>query len=492
MTKIKINLLSIREIIDNRKRRRKRVLIFAKVIVFCGIFFMLVGGVFSIGILFSSDSNQNTWRRLPLLSQIQRLVRSAEKNVMGEDDDRINVILFGMGGARHEAGNLTDTIMVVSVKPSTSQAALLSIPRDLIVPIPNHGWRKINSINAFAEQDFPGSGARIAAEIIGKIVLGQPIHYYVRVDFDAFSDFIDNLGGVEVCVERTFDDYFYPIRGQEDNPNYDARYEHLHVEAGCQKMDGDFALKYVRSRHAAWPEGSDFARARRQQILLSSIKEKLLSTSTLLNPKKLSDIYASFKKHVSTNMEIWEAIRFAKMAKDIDQDHIIQKVLDHSQEGLLYSAISSQGAYILQPRSGDFSEIQKLFKNIFLPEDKILKVNTPRINIEIQNGTSISGLAKEHAEQIEKMGYNVSAISNAVRQDYLKTVIYDFTNGQVPDVIRKLREYFNANVALIIPEWLRASNMILPSSNQKDLPSAPPHENDIDVLVILGEEVEFL
>lgn len=490
MDRIKIDLLSIREVIETREKKRRKTLIFAKAAVFCGVFLMLVGGIFSVGVLFSSDSGEGGWRRLPLLSQIQRLARSADKGVMGEAEDRINVLLLGMGGASHEAGGLTDTIMVASLKPSTSEVSLMSIPRDMVVPIPNRGWRKVNAVNAFAEKEAPGQGARVAAEAIGRIVLGAPIHYYVRVDFDAFEDFIDDLGGVEVCVERTFDDYSYPIRGQEDNEDYYARFEHLHVEEGCQEMDGSFALKYVRSRHAAWPEGSDFARSRRQQLVIQAVKNELLSASTLLNPKRLGDLYTNFKKHVSTNVEIWEAIRFAKMASGIERNAIVHKVLDDSPDGLLYSAISSQGAYILQPRAGDFSEIQSSFANIF--DGGSATASRTTFSIEIQNGTKIPGLASTSAMEVEKLGYTVSAISNAEHQDYAKTVIYDLSGGRAADVIAGLREHLNANVSEVLPEWLRESGRLLPESSRQELEEAPAHQETTDVLIVLGEEAALI
>lgn len=181
---------------------------------------------------------------------------SNDKPLLGETDDRINILLLGMGGLGHDGPYLTDTIMVASFKPSTKQAALISLPRDLSANIPGYG-SQINNANAFGEQENSGSGPDLARRTISQ-VLGIPIHYYVRVAFEGFKDIIDSVGGVTVDVENTLDDYTYPVTGKEDSLS--GRYEHLHIEKGTQHMNGTLALKYARSRHAAGVEGSETLR----------------------------------------------------------------------------------------------------------------------------------------------------------------------------------------------------------------------------------------
>jgi len=121
------------------------------------------------------------------------------------------------------------------------------------------------------------------------------------VDFTGFEKIIDDLGGVKINVENTFDDYKYPILGAEDAP-WDQRWEHLHIEKGKQVMNGQLALKYVRSRYAEGEEGSDYARAQRQQLVLLAFKDKILSSRILLNPAKLKALIKTFKTAVKTDL----------------------------------------------------------------------------------------------------------------------------------------------------------------------------------------------
>jgi len=491
MARIRINLLALAEYRKENEKKAKFILV-AKWAVFCFIFLVIGIGIFSTQVGFSSESIAENIRRFPFLSQIQRLARSAEKEVFGEREDRINILLLGIGGKGHEGGKLTDTIIVVSLRPSTGDVALFSLPRDLVLPVSGYGWRKINSLYALYDEQSPQDSVQKVAQTIGSVVLDAPIHYNMLVDFDGFSNIIDDLGGISVCVEHTFDDYAYPIRGQEDNSNYYARYEHLHVEEGCQQMDGSLALKYVRSRHASGAEGSDFARARRQQIVMKSIKDNVLSFSTLVNPKRVSDIYVNLRDHIITNIEMWEILHFIKLAREVDSAKIIHKVIDNSTQGFLRAAISEEGAYILEPRNGDFSFIQEFFKNIFSSEDSSFLQKKNQVRIEVQNGTTISGLANRMAEKLRELGYVVSGISNSRQQDFTKSVIYDFTGGTNSEIMEDLRQQFDANVSVILPLWLQTANQELGIKNVEKEKAVPFHRNGIDILLVVGSQADSL
>ena len=207
------------------------------------------------------------------------------ENLKGELDDRINFLLLGQGGVGHEGPYLTDTIIFASLKPSTKELAMFSIPRDFYVKIPKNGWARINSANSIGETtDYDGGGSAYTAKII-EDVFDQPVHYWLRVDFDAFQKIIDDLGGVNVCVDHSFTDEYYP----DENFGY----EPVEFEEGCQKMNGDTALKFSRSRHGTNGEGSDFARsARQQKIILATIilacplsmARRILSVIVFSNP----------------------------------------------------------------------------------------------------------------------------------------------------------------------------------------------------------------
>ena len=301
-----------------------------------------------------------------------------------ETDKRINVLLLGIGGGSHDGPNLTDTIIFASVDPSTKQVTLVSIPRDL--------WSqelgaKVNTAYAFGEERKKGEGKELARSTIEEVV-GQPINYVVRIDFDGFVKAVDLLGGLDINVERTLDDYEYPIEGEENNPcgrseeellslatassqleAFPCRYRHLHIEKGAAHMDGKTALAYVRSRHGLGIEGSDFARSKRQEKVIGAVKDKVFSTETLLNPSKVLDLYNLLKASIDTNVKQQEIDDFIKLAQRMKGVSIRSAIIDTGsaegdREGFLVNPQTAEdykGQWVLIPRigNGNFSEIHE-------------------------------------------------------------------------------------------------------------------------------------
>jgi len=441
------------------------------------IFFYLKGSI--------SDQSTTSWlNKIPVIGQIKHFVESSTSPLKGEDRGRINIALLGIGGKGHDGGELTDTIIASSLDLGAKKTAMVSIPRDLVVPIDNTlGWRKINNVNAYAERAQPGSGGLAASQAIST-VLEAPIDYYVKIDFNGFVKIVDELGGINICVDRTFDDYTYPAAGQEDNPNYNSRFEHLHFEAGCQTMDGTTALKYARSRHAYGPEGTDFARAARQQKAIAAIKDKALSRETIFSPKKILNIITDLSDHIQTNLTLIEMTKLWGLVKDIKAEDIITRVLDNSPAGLLMDSVGEDGAYTLVPRAGNFSELQYLYKNIFqsAPVDTKAKVGEERARIQILNGTWINGLASRTAIDLEKYGFVVVGTANCSKQDYEKSVIYDLTFGNKKESLKLLKEKTNANVSFTLPDWLKEE--LSRGSNSSTIKVQP------DLILIVGQDLD--
>ncbi len=433
----------------NRPKKTKP----AKTWAFVFIFLLLAYIAFSFNRA-PNEKSSSWFYNLPIISQIKHLVESADTKLKGEDRGRINILLLGIGGKGHDGGLLTDTIMLVSLMPGEKKVALVSIPRDLAVPIENMGWRKINNVNAYAEMKTPGSGGLAVSQTVSDI-FQTPIDYYLTVDFTGFEKIIDDLGGIKVNVENTFDDYKYPILGAEDAP-WEQRWEHLHIEQGRQTMAGKTALQYARSRHALGVEGSDFARARRQQKIMEAVKEKVMSLYILFKPSMIAKIVGDIKDNYQTNLKIWELVKLWGMIKDVKSENIINRVLDNSPSGLLVDTTGEDGAFLLSPRSGDFSEIQYLVNNIFseAPLTDQEKVKQEPAAVEVRNGTWINGLANKVAFDLEKYGYNIVRIGNSSQQNFQKTVIYDLTYGEKIQALTVLKNKLNANVALGLPEWL--------------------------------------
>ncbi|MFH1822738.1 MAG: LCP family protein [Patescibacteria group bacterium] len=486
MIDFKKNIENLEKEVEEKVKKKKPKSKFKLILKFASYFivFLFIGLLIFSSRANISDQQSNSWiYKLPIIGQIKHLAESANKELKGEDRDRINILLLGMGGKNHEGGYLTDTIMLASIEPSTKKISLLSIPRDLSIPMENMGWRKVNNINAFAEVANPDSGGLAVSPALGDI-LEIPIDYYFRVDFAGFVNIIDELGGVEIEVENKLEDFRYPIMGMEDAYPYEARYEHLYIETGKQKMDGELALKYVRSRHALGVEGSDFARARRQQKVLEATKDKLLSKYILFKPMMISNIINQLQEHVSTNLKIWEILNLWNLIKDTKKENLINKVLDNSPSGLLKDTISEQGAYVLIPTSGDFAEIVYLVHNIFsdVPLESKTKVATEKATIEVRNGTWINGLANQKALDLEKYGFEVIRIGNSSHQNFQKSVIYDLTFGEKIESLSILKEKTGANVSFAIPQWLidDITNDLADEVN----PEQP------DFLLILGQDAD--
>lgn len=510
MEKIKIDLLRQKYQLDASPR--KPFVVFGRVLLTLAVFVSVAGAAFSYNVGASSDAGG--FPSLSLFSTIRHLVGAGDRMLKGEEEDRINFLLLGIGGEGHDGPQLTDTIIFASYQPSTDGVGMLSIPRDMAVPIPDEGWRKVNHANYFGEQKEPGYGPVLAGEVIGGI-LDQDIHYYLRVDFNGFAKLVDDIGGVDIYVERAFTDDAYPVLGKEyadcgttttieqlneetgetetvEVPTYACRFERLAFVEGWTHMDGSTALKYVRSRHGTNGEGSDFARARRQQNVIAAVKEKTLSAGTLLNPARLTRMMDTLKDNIATNISAWELLRMAGEFKDVDTASIVSRVLDASETSPLY-ATSLNGAYVLLPKNDDWTPVRKMASNLLAsdPSDDAIAAEEEKplfVRVEIQNGTTITGLAFRASQVLEQQGYEVSKIGNAVERSYEHTVIYDLTNGEKPDELKSLSEYLEADVTMSATGWLISGNVVPKGiSVSSDEYESLATDDTIDFLVILGE-----
>ncbi|MCA9749527.1 MAG: LCP family protein, partial [Romboutsia sp.] len=140
-----------------------------------------------------------------------------------------------------------------------------------------------------------------------------------------------DLGGIEIDVPNAFIDYKYPIEGRENAPE-NLRYETLDFKAGLQTMDGETALKYARSRHSVnIEEAGDFARARRQQLVIESIKNKVLSAESLFNANKYLNLYSSYADNVKTDFKLPQATFFIKNIEQVKNGKINNIVLSNEK-----------------------------------------------------------------------------------------------------------------------------------------------------------------
>lgn len=283
-----------------------------------------------------------------------------EDDLKGFEEGRINFLLLGMRGSNMPGGSLlSDTIMLVSVKPNDNKIAMVSIPRDLHAPIPGHGERKINSATSLGESAGEGKGMELMKQVVENIT-GLPIHYVATANFQALRDIVNTLDGVVVHLDKPFSESSQFVEGNECGGIFS-------LPAGDVRLNGEQALCYSRARY----NSSDFDRARRQQDVLMAMKDKALSTGTLTDFSKVNGLFDIVGDNVKTNMEAWEMQKMFGIYQKMDNPGIIHKVIDNGKEGLLYSTTidTNDGpAYILLPKGGNFDSIKKLCEQIFNEE----------------------------------------------------------------------------------------------------------------------------
>lgn len=269
----------------------------------------------------------------------------------------LSVVLLGSGGEGHSGGKLTDSIIIVNINPSQKKASLISVPRDLWIP----GNRKINS--EVMVDGYTGLKSTLEG------ITGLEIKKYLAIDFESFTKLINQLGGIEVEIPQTFDDYFYPIKGKENDTcgltaeeikiahqkysgfelekQFPCRWEHIHFEKGTAKINGEEALKLARSRHG----DSDFGRSARQFAILKGIVKKI-------SLENLDETYQNLVNLVKTDLDLKTAKEFSHFLGKPEEYQI--REIHLSTENVLREGKSPDGQYILLPKAGvnNFEEIK--------------------------------------------------------------------------------------------------------------------------------------
>lgn len=306
--------------------------------------------------------------------------------------ESFNILLLGIAGGEHDGPELTDTIILANVNIDQKKVHMFSIPRDLWVP---EFKRKINTAYAFGQESK--KGLELSEKVVSKVT-GQEIDYVLVVDFQGFTKLVDYLGGIGVEVQNSFVDREYPITGKENDPcgksedelrllstassqldAFPCRYKEIKFQMGVQKMNGETALEFVRSRHGSNGEGSDFARSMRQQQVINALREKIFSLGVILNPIKVVGMYNILKENIDTNIDIKKVDDFIKLANKMKEGQILSYVIDYGSEGderyglVKNPKITEEYSYqwVLIPRrgNGDFSEIHEYIQCIIDGKD---------------------------------------------------------------------------------------------------------------------------
>jgi LCP family protein required for cell wall assembly len=389
---------------------------------------------------------------------------------------RINVLLLGIDRRGGKGwGTRTDTMIVVTVDPVNKTAGMLSIPRDLQLPIPGNGEDRINTANVYGtSQDYPGGGPALLKRTI-ESNFGIPLDYYIMVDFEGFERIIDTLGGIQVNVPKTLHDTQYP----DPQPGDPHGMKTIHFNAGLQQMDGESALEYARSRMST----SDFDRANRQQLILLAIREKALNLNLI---PKLPTLAATMADTVKTDMTLDEMLELAQLAPQIDLGNIKSVVI---KKPMVYGFRTEKGGAVQLPK---WDLINPVVEDLFTEPVVVLPTPTPTqpspptptptlapvevedlqllaadgARIAVQNGTAEPNFAARVAAMLMERGFQVVEFGDADRLDYPSTVVVDYTGKLY--TLERLVDIFQ-----VTPENVRRSTNL---------------RSEIDVRVIVGQD----
>lgn len=283
-----------------------------------------------------------------------KLVSSFTPSDLQTTNGRINILLAGYSAddAGHAGAELTDSIMIVSINPTTKSAVLLSVPRDLYVNIPGYGYSKINAAYEYG-------GMELLEQTITQD-FGVQFGYYALLNYTAFKSAVDAVGGVSVDIESANSAGLY-------DPNTD-----LQLSNGITTLTGQAALNLARARGEGYGSygftSGDFDRTLHQQQILVALKNKIASISTFTNPLKLAKLADAVGSNVKTDMTIGEMETLFTKVKNIPATSVQSVALNNvNGANLLASYTSPSGQSTLIPADGidDYSTIQATVNSLF-------------------------------------------------------------------------------------------------------------------------------
>ncbi|KKQ55195.1 MAG: cell envelope-related transcriptional attenuator [Candidatus Woesebacteria bacterium GW2011_GWC1_38_13] len=350
---------------------RKKAGLIIKILFFCGLF--LISG--TIAYFFRIYKN--------IVVTTPGTKQTTPAPTPTPDPLRIrNILLLGYAGGDHDGAALTDTIILARIYPKDKKIVLLSIPRDIWVPVPisKESTQHFKINHAFAigidDKKYPDKddkykglyGAGTLSKEMISIVTGIMPENFAAINFSGFTSIVDSFGGIEVNIPFSFEDKYYPIKGLENDicgkseeeleslhatmsgqlleKEFTCRYETLNFQKGYAALDGETALKFVRSRHSDI-NGNDFGRALRQQAFLIGVKNKLLKIGSI--PKILTSVN-TLSKNILTDVDVKTALEIASEQETLSDFEI--KSLSLTTDNVLMESQSSDHQYILISKDG--------------------------------------------------------------------------------------------------------------------------------------------
>jgi LCP family protein required for cell wall assembly len=323
---------------------------------------------------------------------------------------RINILFIGLDyrdWQENEGPPRSDTMIVFTIDPLTKTAGMLSVPRDLWVNIPGVGYSRINTAypSGVASQ-LPGGGAGLAMKTVEQL-LGVPIHYYARIDFNTFVDLVNMLGCITVIPEETL--VLDPVGSGPD---------HVRITAGGEReLCGWKVLAYARTRKT---EGGDTDRSRRQQQVIFALQQKIFDPETFPSlVAQAPEMYFQLQNGIHTNMPFEDALKLAVLGKDISPANIKTGIIDTSMVTFDNTVLAGQAASIMKPIA---DKVRVLRDEIFTSAgplspiaqgDAVSLMRAEEARVRIADGTFTPGLDQRAGVWFQSQGMNVTEVGAA-------------------------------------------------------------------------------
>lgn len=432
-------------------RRRKIV---KRVLLILGIILLLAGGWMAYRVMVAGG---NIFQ-----GNIFDLIQS--KPLRQDANGRSNILVFGTAddseGGTHEGGNLTDSIMVLSVNQTTNEAFMVSLPRDLYVqhdpvcPILGTNAGKLNETYFCHSRDGEDetAGAAGLQEMAGTI-LGIDIHYYVHVNFSVVVDAVDAVGGVEVTIESNPAGMGILDRNFDWVCNYECYYVR-YDDGEIANLDGEHALALARARNAQGGYGlaaGNFDREQNQQKIMKALLDKSVSAGTLANPARVLGLVEAMGDNLRTNFEAAEIRTLMRIGGEIEQSNIASLPLTDSDEGIdLVRNSNIGGASVVVPSAGlhVYTDIHTYIR-LHSSNDPMVR---EQARIAVYNGGTVAGAAQIQADALSEQGIHVTAIGNAPEGNYGSVQIYR-VNPDKPATEQALARLLGATVHASVPPF---------------------------------------
>ncbi len=338
---------------------------------------------------------------------------------------RVTILVMGLDYRDWEAADgppRTDTMILLTIDPLTKTAGMLNVPRDLWVSIPGFEYSKINTAYPLGiAYEVPGGGPALAMQTVEDL-LGVPIDYYAIIDFSAFVQFIDELGGIYVDVPEkiTVD----PIGKGNTNT----------LEPGRQLLDGGSGLAYARARHT---EGGDFDRAQRQQQVILAIEDRIRELGPAQLASRAPAIYSELSAGIHTNLSLDDALKLGWLALEIPRSSVKQGTIAPPNAVLM--AKSPDGTQdILIPVPDQIRLIRdQIFASTTMASpgltsgDARANMQAEGASVVVSNGSTVEGLAAKTQAYLQSQGANVVGTQNSEYTTYSRLI--DFTGKPYTD-----------------------------------------------------------